>query len=207
MSEVSKALRSSTESHAAKIKLAADAYSDADTKLPRKAEFLLEWTLSTLLKTKADTSSASLPARFSVVKVAESCDEYRADSPLLDVNYWQLLEKLLSDKATALALNSLLTRIPTLPILTAFIQQKPTEEALVSAVARCYAHLLPLASRKANPDALFECIGACYASTTALANGNVSSAWLELMDLSLRTCDAALNAAGPAIRKRVSLTL
>ncbi|THH28128.1 hypothetical protein EUX98_g6060 [Antrodiella citrinella] len=135
-----------------KIQIAQAAWNNNSFYMPNKAETIAEWILTRLLKDKTKDPKTN---------------------PLLDIQYWILLEDVLiktdariRDKAWLIPL---LNRIPIAPIVVSFVSlcsqsAMPAPEAIAS---RCLSAIWPLAVPKFSSEALLECYGALldYAAT------------------------------------------
>ncbi|KAI0757227.1 Urb2/Npa2 family-domain-containing protein [Daedaleopsis nitida] len=136
-----------------KVDIARQAWDDAHLYVPNKAEAIVDWLLSRLLKDKS---------------------RERSHNPTCDTRYWQLLLDILIPSDTAKAgdygratrawLVPLLNRIPVAPILLSYLDLLSIADYIdavqCSIVFRCMSFLWPLAVPKFNPETLLECFGA-----------------------------------------------
>ncbi|TCD70050.1 hypothetical protein EIP91_005031 [Steccherinum ochraceum] len=128
-----------------KVQTAKAAWDNNSFYMPNKAETIVEWLLTRLLKDKAKDPAAN---------------------PLLDIQYWSLLEQVLfaqsnvqiRDKAWLIPL---LNRIPLAPIVVSFVSlsSRHRDGTLEAKACRCLSALWPLAVSKFSSEALLECFG------------------------------------------------
>ncbi|CAL1696498.1 unnamed protein product [Somion occarium] len=138
-----------------KIQLAQDGWNNASLYMPNKAETVLEWLLTRLLKDKNKDVSTN---------------------PMADVRYWKLLNDILTSafppssntfsNPARIWMVPLLNRVPLAPMIVAFLNLCATnpESAdrlhLTSLGLRSFSILWPLAAPKFTQDALLDCVGA-----------------------------------------------
>ncbi|KAF8078378.1 Urb2/Npa2 family-domain-containing protein [Lyophyllum atratum] len=146
-----------------KIEIARQVWDDASFHVPNKAEVIVEWILSKLVKEK---------------------DKETALNPILDVRFWTLLYDVVSSSSGQAAetharplktwLPALLNRFPFAPTLLSLfgllrgLDTLP-RKALSRVVSPCLAVIWPLAIQKLNTEAIVECFGSfmdTYISTT-----------------------------------------
>lgn len=165
-----------------KIDIAYAAWHSDSFYMPNKAEIVVEWILTRLLKDKG--KDACVPS--SVPTHSPLTDRHRLSSPALDIKYWTLLKSILlpqsvlqiQDKAWLVAL---LSRIPIVPIVVFFIStcsQHAAEvsEALELAACSTLSALWPLAVPRLNAESLLECAGAFFNHWSSCDKiGNVES--------------------------------
>ncbi|KZV77619.1 hypothetical protein PENSPDRAFT_621174 [Peniophora sp. CONT] len=135
----------------AKIDIAREVWEQASFNVQNKAEAIVEFILTRLLKEKGKT----------------------ADSPITDRRYWDLLSSALS--ALSLSTSSaastkawllpLLNRVPLVPICTSLLERSSQVNAesaiaVLDLSAQAIATLWPLASPKFTADVLLDCFGA-----------------------------------------------
>ncbi|OCH96588.1 hypothetical protein OBBRIDRAFT_765485 [Obba rivulosa] len=137
-----------------KIEIARRAWVDSSFYVPNKAEAIVDWLLTRLLKDKSK--------------------ERRADAnPILDIRNWALLSDILvsSDSTNTRNVKAwlvpILNRIPIAPIVIAFLnllaaQPTDTNLALFKPVSQCLAVIWPLSVPKFTPETLLECLGALF---------------------------------------------
>ncbi|KZT06756.1 uncharacterized protein LAESUDRAFT_774312 [Laetiporus sulphureus 93-53] len=163
-----------------KIQLAQEAWANTTLSLPNKAEVVVEWLLTRLLRDKETDTNCKL-----------------------DLRYWKLLSDVIfsanvmstntsgSARATKTWLLPLLNRTPLAPITTSYLSLSARLDvdrrvALNPFVSRCLTVLWPLAVPKFSPEVLLECFGALLAhivetsldTTTLLDQQNVPAALL-----------------------------
>ncbi|KAI9066632.1 hypothetical protein FKP32DRAFT_1589329 [Trametes sanguinea] len=136
-----------------KIDIAREAWQDTQLYVPNKAEAIVEWLLTRLLKDKSKD---------------------RATNPICDSRYWNLLYDILvssggekhGDHSRALRawLVPLLTRVPIAPIILSYLElassEGPFDIAQYTLFLGCVSVLWPLAVPKFSPETLLECFGA-----------------------------------------------
>ncbi|OSD05999.1 hypothetical protein PYCCODRAFT_1431820 [Trametes coccinea BRFM310] len=136
-----------------KIDIARDAWQDTQLYVPNKAEAIVEWLLTRLLKDKSKD---------------------RAENPICDSRYWNVLYNILvssggekhGDHVRALRawLVPLLNRVPIAPIILTYLEVASSEGSLDIAqytlFLGCVSVLWPLAVPKFSPETLLECFGA-----------------------------------------------
>ncbi|KAI0824124.1 Urb2/Npa2 family-domain-containing protein [Trametes gibbosa] len=158
-----------------KIDIAAEAWANAALYVPNKAEAIVEWILTRLLKDKSKD---------------------RSSNPVRDSRYWALLSRVLAfsgadkhgDRGRALRtwLVPLLNRVPIAPIILSYLESAATEESLDSSqhslFTQCIGVLWPLAVPKINPETLLECFGAALHLVVALRNPSLSDGSLQSLD-------------------------
>ncbi|KAI0359178.1 hypothetical protein OH77DRAFT_1473878 [Trametes cingulata] len=158
-----------------KIDIAREAWENTHLYVPNKAEAIVEWVLTRLLKDKSRD---------------------RQSNPLCDTRYWDLLARVLltsgadkhGDHGRALRawLVPLLNRVPIAPIVLSYLELIATEDSLDLAqyklFAQCIAILWPLAVPKFNPETLLECFGAAVHSVVAIGGRQVSDDHLQVLD-------------------------
>lgn len=148
-----------------KIQIAQAAWKNNSFYMPNKAETVVDWILTRLLKDKGK----DLCVLLRVLNFRTLIVVCRSANPILDVQYWTLLENVLlshndvkvQDKPW---LVPLLTRIPITPIVTSFVSlcaQHPSvvAQGLKTAAFRCLSALWPLAATKFSTETLLECFG------------------------------------------------
>ncbi|KAH9890919.1 Urb2/Npa2 family-domain-containing protein [Cubamyces lactineus] len=133
-----------------KIDIAKDAWENTHLYVPNKAEAIIEWLLTRLLKDRSRD---------------------RQSNPLCDIRYWDLLAKILTSekhgdhgRTSRAWLVPLLNRVPIAPVILSYLELVASEGSLdiaqYAAVSQCITALWPLAVPKFNPDTLLECFGA-----------------------------------------------
>ncbi|KAH7108380.1 Urb2/Npa2 family-domain-containing protein [Auriculariales sp. MPI-PUGE-AT-0066] len=126
-----------------KIELATEAWHTSSLYIPSKDEILVEWLLA---------------------QISKASPEADADTPLVDVRYWQLLGDILvqaTDKSVRQRLSPVVQKVPIVPILTAYFVQlakshRAATHELSKKVARCLDVLWPWTVAKARDDALLD---------------------------------------------------
>ncbi|KAH8100543.1 Urb2/Npa2 family-domain-containing protein [Cristinia sonorae] len=165
-----------------KIDIAEAAWNNNAFYMPNKAETIVEWILTRLLKDRAKDPSVN---------------------PILDVRYWSLLENVLfaqadiqlRDKAW---LVPLLNRIPIAPIavsLVSLCSQHAVETSidLEAKGCQCLFFLWPLAVPKFNSESLLECYGAFLVYFASLgARRRSSESLVKLSSLVVATYRSSL---------------
>ncbi|KAI0639184.1 Urb2/Npa2 family-domain-containing protein [Trametes polyzona] len=158
-----------------KIDIATDAWANAQLYVPNKAEAIVEWILTRLLKDKSKD---------------------RSSNPVCDSRYWALLSRVLlfpgadkpGDHGRALRawLVPLLNRVPIAPVILSYLEVIATEGSLDSAqhalVTECITVLWPLAVPKIAPETLLECFGATLRLVVALGGPDLSSDRIHALD-------------------------
>ncbi|KAI0374393.1 hypothetical protein BV20DRAFT_977085 [Pilatotrama ljubarskyi] len=158
-----------------KIDIAREAWENTHLYVPNKAEAIVEWLLTRLLKDKSRD---------------------RQSNPLCDTRYWDLLARVLrssgadkyGDHGRALRawLVPLLNRVPIAPIVLSYLEVNATGDdvdlAQYKLFAQCIAILWPLAVPKFSPETLLECFGAALHSAVALGGPEVSDDHLQVLD-------------------------
>ena len=150
-----------------KIDIAKDAWENTHLYVPNKAEAIIEWLLTRLLKDRSRD-------RYKVLSLLprahiEPC--IRQSNPLCDIRYWDLLAKILTSekhgdhgRTSRAWLVPLLNRVPIAPVILSYLELVASEGSLdiaqYVAVSQCITALWPLAVPKFNPDTLLECFGA-----------------------------------------------
>ncbi|KAL7285691.1 hypothetical protein ACG7TL_000796 [Trametes sanguinea] len=154
-----------------KIDIARDAWQDTQLYVPNKAEAIVEWLLTRLLKDKSKD---------------------RAENPICDSRYWNVLYNILvssggekhGDRVRALRawLVPLLNRVPIAPIILTYLEVASSEGSLDIAqytlFLGCVSVLWPLAVPKFSPEALLECFGAVQLYTLFLQK--YLQSWLQV---------------------------
>ncbi|KAI0768505.1 Urb2/Npa2 family-domain-containing protein [Trametes elegans] len=178
-----------------KIDIARDAWDNTLLYVPNKAEAIVEWLLTRLLKDKSKD---------------------RQSNPICDSRYWGLLRKVLvasgaeehSDHNRALRawLVPLLNRVPFAPVILSYLEYAAKEGSLDVAqyalVSQCIAILWPLAVPKFNPETLLECFGAAVQLVVVQGGPSLSDGGLQALDghralsLIVSSYRAALSNAG-----------
>ncbi|RDB29584.1 hypothetical protein Hypma_015277 [Hypsizygus marmoreus] len=137
-----------------KIEIARKSWDDTSFYVPSKAEVIVDWILTKLLKEKANKPSLN---------------------PILDLRIWELLHDVISSSDTALLrtntrplkawLPMLLNRIPFAPILLSLLDlvsslDSETRHGLTGVVSSCLEDIWPLAVQKTSTETIMECFGA-----------------------------------------------
>ncbi|PIL29586.1 hypothetical protein GSI_08222 [Ganoderma sinense ZZ0214-1] len=136
-----------------KVEIAKQAWDNQLLYVPNKAEAIVDWLLSRLLKDKSKD---------------------RHENPVVDSRYWKLLADVLTPSNTAREgdhsrtlrswLIPLLNRIPIAPIILSYLESASERDrfdhAQYKLFARCVSILWPLAVPKFSPETLLECLGA-----------------------------------------------
>ncbi|KAF9014945.1 Urb2/Npa2 family-domain-containing protein [Cyathus striatus] len=153
----------------AKVEIARQAWDDASFYVPNKAEFIVEWILTNMLKGKGKGKE-------------------RSQNPISDARYWTLLSDILCSADTVLTvanarplkswLTPLLHRITIVPIITNFLnilRDLSMEEQvhLPSIVIPSFAILWPIGNQKMTTEQLLECWGLSLDLTTCFVNPDV----------------------------------
>ncbi|KAI0670121.1 Urb2/Npa2 family-domain-containing protein [Trametes maxima] len=189
-----------------KIDIAREAWENTRLYVPNKAEAIVEWILTRLLKDKARD---------------------RAANPVWDSRYWALLSSILvssgadkhGDNGRALRawLVPLLSRVPIGPVVLAYLEALSTEASFDPAqyglVAQCIAILWPLAVPKFNPETLLECFGAAVHLLAVHGGPELSEDRVQALDahralsLTVSSYRAALSNAGSKRKQLYTLFL
>ncbi|EKM83399.1 hypothetical protein AGABI1DRAFT_123732 [Agaricus bisporus var. burnettii JB137-S8] len=136
-----------------KIEIARRAWDDSGFYLPNKAEVIVEWILSTLLKNKSQDSSTT---------------------PVFKQEYWKLLSDVLSDKKSVNArplktwLTPLLHRIPLQAIMASFLanyRRHEVGDVLADTVSTCINILWPISVQKMSLESLADLFGLLLGNT------------------------------------------
>ena len=165
-----------------KVDIAYAAWHNDSFYMPNKAETIVEWILTRLLKDKGKDACVSR----SVPTHSPLTDRHSLSSPALDIKYWSLLQDILlpqsvlqiQDKAWLIPL---LSRIPIAPIVVFFISTcsqhaAQVSEALELAACGTLSALWPLAVPKLSAESLLECAGAFFSHWSSCDKvGNVES--------------------------------
>ncbi|KAI1797672.1 Urb2/Npa2 family-domain-containing protein [Ganoderma leucocontextum] len=136
-----------------KVQIARQVWDNQLLYVPNKAEAIVDWLLSRLLKDKPKD---------------------RHENPIVDTRYWKLLADILThshparegDHSRTLRpwLVPLLNRIPIAPVILSYLElASPGDQfdlAQYKLFARCVSILWPLAVPKFSPETLLECFGA-----------------------------------------------
>jgi hypothetical protein len=153
-----------------KLEIAIQAWEDASFYVPRKAEVIVDWILSRLLKDKSRAPCASHLSLYNLdVKTI-----YRSLNSILDCRLWVLLHSVISTDVTLSSsrsrpsktwLAALLHRVPIGPIFMAFLNllghlDSHMRERLSQAVSSCLSIIWPLAAGKMSTEILLDCFGA-----------------------------------------------
>ncbi|KAL1952185.1 hypothetical protein VTO73DRAFT_1334 [Trametes versicolor] len=180
-----------------KIDIATEAWQNTQLYVPNKAEAIVEWILTRLLKDRSKDRS----------------------NPVRDSRYWALLSNVLAvsgadkhgDHGRALRawLVPLLNRVPTAPVVLSYLEAVATEGSLDSAQhalgTQCITVLWPLAVPKINPETLLECFGTALRLVVALGDPDLSDdRALSLIVSSYRT---ALSNSGSKRKQLYTLFL
>ncbi|KAI0690683.1 Urb2/Npa2 family-domain-containing protein [Cytidiella melzeri] len=191
-----------------KLELARATWDDESRLVPNKEENIVEWILTRLLKEK-DTSRRVKRICFGKFVLLTTL-HFSSSNHLLDLQIWQLLSDILhvSAKSTTGSRTSrtlrtwllpLLNRIPTAPILVAFLgladHDFPT--ALLYVGCRTLSLLWPIAVPKINIDTLLDCYSAvvrCLARREwQQPEGNTREAVTRLVDLVVASYRSSLS--------------
>lgn len=149
-----------------KIEIAQAAWNNNSFYMPNKAETIVEWIMTRFLKDKAKDPCVNPLGASEILSLIAL---YSAANPILDVQYWALLEGVLfvqsdvqiRDKAW---LAPLLSRIPIAPIAVSLLSLYSRQDvmmapALEPKACRCLSALWSLAVPKFSSEALLECFG------------------------------------------------
>ncbi|EMD41711.1 hypothetical protein CERSUDRAFT_128752 [Gelatoporia subvermispora B] len=144
-----------------KIDIARRAWDDNTFYVPNKAEAIVDWLLTRLLKDKSKA---------------------RDVNPILDARYWNLLSDILlsSDLTNTRGIKAwlvpILNRVPVAPVIVAFFSllqadSPNTSLELFGPVCQCLSVIWPLSVPKFTPETLLECLGAAltFASTCEIS--------------------------------------
>ncbi|KAH9853182.1 Urb2/Npa2 family-domain-containing protein [Lenzites betulinus] len=158
-----------------KIDIAAEAWTNTALYVPNKAEAIVEWILTRLLKDRSKD---------------------RSSTPVRDSRYWALLARVLAfpgadkhgdgGRAVRIWLVPLLNRVPVAPIILSYLESVAAEGSLDSAqhslFTQCIGVLWPLAVPKINPETLLECFGAALQLVVVLRDPDSSDGGLQALD-------------------------
>lgn len=199
--ELFRALRDESIADHVKVETAHQAWISPEFTFPKQREFLTEWLLGRLLKVKEDSKYdvCLLEARLFAQNPSHS-----AQAILTSPNTWTLLEHLLSDISVE-SISGILVKIPTLPILNAFLGRAlsiASQANLVEPAARVFRQIVPLAAQRATADAVQSSLEAAYKAS--LAADQPCQMWHQLLGGSFSDLAAALHLASAAVHKKVS---
>ncbi|KAI8995332.1 Urb2/Npa2 family-domain-containing protein [Trametes punicea] len=158
-----------------KIDIAREAWENTRLYIPNKAEAIVEWLLTRLLKDKAKDRHAN---------------------SICDTRYWDLLAQILISsgggkhgdhgRAQRAWLVPLLNRVPIAPIVLSCFKFASADGSLDTPqyllVTKCIAILWPLAAPKFSPETLLECFGAAIHLVVALGGPELPDGSLQSLD-------------------------
>jgi hypothetical protein len=169
-----RALRSASDPPIAggplKIEIAQLAWNNVSFYVPNKAELILDWVLTKLLKEKGKKVCVEVLSGFTF-----PIDQvFRPINPIFDARYWQLISSLNLSQDSALTaaehrpnktwLTPLLQRIPLGPVVVSFLSlfndvHQKDQIYLASLVSSSLSTLWPIAVQRTGTELLQECYG------------------------------------------------